>query len=51
MNAADVVERFFSEVWNRRDFSVLDEKELAPQIVSSAINRAIGIINSGQDDA
>ena len=26
-------------------------KELAPQIVSSAINRSIGIINSGQDDA
>ena len=25
MNAADVVERFFSEVWNRRDFAVLDE--------------------------
>ena len=25
MNAADVVERFFSEVWNRRDFTVLDE--------------------------
>ena len=26
-------------------------KELAPQIVSSAINRAIGILNSIQDDA
>ena len=26
-------------------------KELAPQIVSSAINRAIGIVNSVQDDA
>ena len=26
-------------------------KELAPQIVSSAINRAIGILNSTQDDA
>jgi predicted ester cyclase len=25
MNAADVVERFFSEVWNRRNFTVLDE--------------------------
>ena len=26
-------------------------KELAPQIVSSAINRAIRILNSAQDDA
>ena len=26
-------------------------KELAPQIVSSAINRAIGMLNSVQDDA
>ena len=26
-------------------------KELAPQIVSSAINRAIGILNSAKDEA
>src|SRR5215470_16893860 len=25
MNPADVVERFFNEVWNGRDFAVLDE--------------------------
>jgi predicted ester cyclase len=25
MHPADVVERFFSEVWNRRDFAVLDQ--------------------------
>ena len=25
MHSADVVERFFSEVWNRRDFAVLDQ--------------------------
>jgi predicted ester cyclase len=45
MNPAQVVDRFFTEVWNRRQFAVLDEI-IDPACVTHQVRSAPGVIAS-----
>jgi len=45
MNPAQIVDRFFTEVWNRRQFAVLDEI-IDPACVTHQVRSAPGVIAS-----